>query len=193
MNRVPTGLLIVLALVLSWPLHGCTQRSSDAPPNAVDPAFEESARGASNQLRVKLQQELQVAMQAGGPVAAIEVCRTRAAEIAAEVTAQTQREVRRVSIKDRNPANRADEVEAAVLAAFAQRSSLADTAFVRDGAPVYMRAIRIDSAACLICHGPSDALAPELNTALAEHYPGDLATGYAAGDLRGAFVVRGVR
>ena len=43
---------------------------------------------------------------------------------------------------------------------------------------------------CLTCHGA--ALSPDVEAALAESYPEDHATGYSAGDLRGAFVVERV-
>jgi mono/diheme cytochrome c family protein len=48
----------------------------------------------------------------------------------------------------------------------------------------YMRAIPTLDA-CLTCHG-SD-LAPEVAAKIAEVYPGDEATGFEVGDLRGAF------
>ena len=38
---------------------------------------------------------------------------------------------------------------------------------------------------CVTCHG--SALAPDLEKKLAELYPSDQATGYAAGDFRGVF------
>ncbi len=38
---------------------------------------------------------------------------------------------------------------------------------------------------CVTCHGPTDALAPDVKQVLATRYPGDQATGYALGDLRG--------
>jgi hypothetical protein len=40
---------------------------------------------------------------------------------------------------------------------------------------------------CLTCHGES--LAPELAAAIARDYPGDAATGFKSGELRGAFRV----
>lgn len=40
---------------------------------------------------------------------------------------------------------------------------------------------------CMSCHGPQDSLAPEVRDALANRYPDDQATGFAAGDLRGYF------
>jgi hypothetical protein len=42
-------------------------------------------------------------------------------------------------------------------------------------------------ATTLACHGPEEALQPEVRAALDQRYPEDRATGYAAGDLRGAF------
>ena len=41
-------------------------------------------------------------------------------------------------------------------------------------------------APCLLCHGRREALAPGVEALLAERYPGDAATGYSLGDLRGA-------
>ena len=38
---------------------------------------------------------------------------------------------------------------------------------------------------CLQCHGKPELMALEVKEALAEKYPGDLATGYEAGDFRG--------
>jgi hypothetical protein len=49
-----------------------------------------------------------------------------------------------------------------------------------------MRAIPTD-ALCLTCHGKT--LAPDLAAAIARNYPGDQATGFELGQLRGAFSV----
>ena len=50
----------------------------------------------------------------------------------------------------------------------------------------FMKAIPT-GALCLQCHGSS--ISPEVSARLAELYPDDKATGYATGDIRGAFVV----
>ncbi|MCB1124616.1 MAG: DUF3365 domain-containing protein, partial [Verrucomicrobiae bacterium] len=41
---------------------------------------------------------------------------------------------------------------------------------------------------CLTCHG--EKLAPDVTEALAKNYPGDAATGYQLGDIRGAFSLK---
>jgi len=96
----------------------------------------------------------------------------------------------------RNAANAPDEIERAVLEQF--RADLAsgkasgplEAVFeVRRGDQTerrYMRAIPTD-AVCLTCHGA--ALAPEVAAAIAKDYPGDRATGFELGQLRGAFTV----
>jgi hypothetical protein len=55
-----------------------------------------------------------------------------------------------------------------------------------------MRAIRINTPACLSCHGKKEDLDPEVLDQLNELYADDRATGFSEGDLRGAFVVRSI-
>ena len=52
------------------------------------------------------------------------------------------------------------------------------------GTPAHER-----SEVCQTCHGPADSLSPELKAALAKDYPHDQATGYVAGEIRGALSV----
>ena len=90
----------------------------------------------------------------------------------------------------RNPDNAPDDAEEAALRYFedaqlaggslppsyVQRAS--DTEY-RYYKPLFV------GEPCLQCHGDADVLDPAVTTALVERYPTDLATGYAAGDLRG--------
>ena len=55
-----------------------------------------------------------------------------------------------------------------------------------DGSARYMSAI-VTQPLCLTCHGSE--IAPEVAAEIARHYPEDQATGFAAGDLRGAFLI----
>jgi hypothetical protein len=52
-----------------------------------------------------------------------------------------------------------------------------------------MQPIRVQ-AMCLSCHGDPAGIPAEVKEILASRYPKDLATGYKAGDLRGAVSVR---
>lgn len=129
---------------------------------------------------------VQTAMQAGGPVNAIGVCQTVAPTISQQHS-QSLWQVGRTSDRLRNAANQADAWEREVLAEFARDARLQVRSRLADGEFRHMR--RIDTApACLACHGQS--LAPDVRAALEAAYPADAATGYQAGELRGAFTLR---
>jgi hypothetical protein len=141
-----------------------------------------------------LQPTLQQAMQSGGPVSAIEVCAVQAPAIASALSEETGWGVRRVSLKARNQQNaEPDAWEREVLQAFDQRQQQGEAgadisiAAVVDGEFRYMQA-QAAGPLCLTCHGAD--LAPEVSAALAQHYPSDMATGYSAGEIRGAISLR---
>ena len=160
------------------------------------PAWVEQSRQLASQLGSQLKTELSGAIAAGGPVAAIDVCHTRAPEIAAQLSQASGAKVGRTALRVRNPANAPDGIERDVLEQFsadlasgnAQGPLEAVFEIDRNGRVErrYMRAIPTD-ALCLTCHGKS--LAPEVAAAIARDYPGDQATGFEQGQLRGAFVV----
>jgi hypothetical protein len=185
-------------------LFGCGSQSADDQTREVRPQpaaavaeavpefaeFEVEARASTNRLQLELKQELSAAMKDGGAASAVEVCSQRAAALTAEVSQRTGLDVRRVSLQNRNPDNQAAPVEASVLAMMAVHTDLTDTMIVRDGAPLYMRAIRINAPVCLSCHGAKEDLDPEVLSKLDALYADDKATGFSEGDLRGAFVVK---
>lgn len=155
-----------------------------------------NAKAAIKALADALQTELKAAIQTGGPVAAIEVCNTRALPISQSVSADNGMQVSRVSIKNRSPLNEASTWQAAVLENFeaqkaagkeVQSLSWTETVLTGNGKEFrFMKAIPTGGV-CLACHGV--ALAPEISSKLAQLYPEDKATGFNEGDIRGAFVV----
>ena len=166
--------------------------------SGADIASKEStrARAAIGAFASALQAELKNAMQQGGPVNAIAVCNTTAMPITAKVSLEQGLTLSRVSLKNRNPANMANDWQKEVLESFEDRKTAGDDVATMawsefaaiDGQQQFrfMKAIPT-GALCLQCHG-SD-INPEVSARLTELYPGDKATGYAAGDIRGAFVV----
>lgn len=167
-----------------------------AAEEAMWPEWVEKSRELSMQLGKELKGELGAAIEKGGPVAAIDVCHTRAPAIAARLSAESGARVGRTALRVRNAANVPDDLERAVLEQFA-----GDMAAGRIEGPLeaafeikredgierhYLRAIPTE-ALCLTCHG--ETLAPELAAVIARDYPGDQATGFKQGELRGAFRV----
>ena len=186
MKRFLPGICL-LALVLN--------SSADQLPADHTQAEIANAKAAIKLLAGNLQTELKGAMQSGGPVAAIAVCNTRAMPITQQVASDQGMRLGRVSLKNRNPANAANEWQAAVLKDFEQQKEAgkdvttlawSETVSV-DGEQEFrfMKAIPT-GAVCLACHGTE--LSPQVNSVLADLYPMDRATGYHEGDIRGAFV-----
>jgi hypothetical protein len=143
-----------------------------------------------------LKSELKAAMQAGGPLQAIEVCKTKAPVIDEEVSLANDVNMSRVSTRNRNPGNAPNEWQEKVLDSFESRKLAGEdnntltwheVVQTQSGPEFrFMKAIPT-GAICLQCHG-SD-IAPPVAQKLGELYPADKATGFVMGDLRGAFVV----
>ncbi len=156
----------------------------------------DAARAAATEFGATLIGELQKAIAAGGAVNAIGVCNVVAPKIAADQSAERHMAIGRTSLKLRQPKNAPDDWELAQLKRFAERKAAGENPATievgayaeKDGKRVfrYMKAIPT-GALCLNCHGTS--LAPEVAAKLHELYPADAATGFNAGDLRGAFTI----
>jgi hypothetical protein len=163
-------------------------------PQDPNPQIEE-AKGLIKTFVGSLNGELERALKAGGPTAAITVCKERAPAIAADISAKSGWDVGRTSLKLRNgELNAPDDWERAVLTRFDARRAAGEPADTLAFAEVvevngtrelrFMKAIPT-AELCLVCHGTQ--MAPETVAALDDAYPGDLARGYRVGDLRGAF------
>jgi len=157
--------------------------------------LEAQAKQLAAQLGMQLKARLQSAIETGGPANAISVCNVAAPEIAAELSKDGWT-VGRTSLKLRNPANQPDTWEHETLLAFEQQlasgapaAGLQNSTVETDNGETryrFMKAIPIDTV-CMACHG--EAITEPVKAALAEKYPHDAATGYKAGELRGAFTI----
>ncbi|HRI90765.1 MAG TPA: DUF3365 domain-containing protein [Accumulibacter sp.] len=184
------------AAVLALSLATATQavRAQDTA------ALMSETRKTATPVLPKVVQAMQTAVQEQGPVAAISICKEQAPQLLQEMRQQTGWAIRRVSLKARNATTGTpDAWEARQLAEFnIQAANGAELQHLEVGEIVvtgngqrqfrYMKALPA-IAVCQTCHGPADSLPPELRAALAKDYPHDRATGYVAGEIRGALSV----
>lgn len=141
---------------------------------------------------------LRMALEQGGPERAIAVCRDVAPAIAGNLSARTGWKVTRVGTRVRNPMlGTPDAWEQAVLVGFAQRLAKGEHPDRLVHAEVvnepqgrsfrFMKGLPTGDM-CLGCHGANPA--DHVKGALAQLYPHDKATGYSAGQLRGAVSIK---
>lgn len=167
-------------------------------PSGPDAERIMKARGAIKGLAEGLKEKLVGAMKEGGPVAALDVCKLDAPKITGEQSKASGVTVARSALKFRNPDNAPDAFEKRVMEKFvADLKGGADAAKLEHGETVveggkktfrYMKPIMTAGNPCLACHGAE--LKPEVAAKIKDLYPADQATGFAAGDMRGAFSVK---
>lgn len=142
-----------------------------------------------------LKSELKAAISAGGPLAGIAVCNAQAGGIT-EASSKLGWEVSRTSLKWRNESNSPTHWEAQQLESFEAKLKSGVNpqklwAVYEDEKEIrVMKAIMTDKV-CLACHGEN--LNEEVSQTLKEFYPNDRATGFKAGQLRGAFSLKKIK
>jgi hypothetical protein len=184
--------LTVAASIALLASAGGNAMAEDAGTNE---ALTAQAREIAAKFADKLKGELMAAIKADGPVKAIEVCNVAAPAIAGEVSTGGWT-VKRTSLKLRNAKAGPDAWEKQTLEFFeAEKAKGADVSKLEraetadvGGVPTfrYMKAIPT-AEPCLTCHGSN--VAEPVKAKLAGLYPQDQATGYQAGDIRGAFTL----
>ncbi|MGQ9427449.1 Tll0287-like domain-containing protein [Gilvimarinus sp. F26214L] len=179
--------LLATCAALTLALPGCVQTQEPTDTQALGAEAREIVQQFAGQLKPRLQQ----AMQEGGPTNAVSVCAVEAPAIARELSTGTGWSVKRVSLRPRNRTTaQPDEWERNQLERFDERQAAGETpaqintAEMVNGTFRYMQAQGVEPL-CLTCHGQN--LSPAVSEALQEHYPGDRATGYTLGQVRGAF------
>jgi hypothetical protein len=162
-------------------------------------ALAKEGKALIGQFAGALKAELTGAIEAGGAVTAVNVCHTRAPEIAASVSGASEGWViARSSHKLRNPSNAPDAFTEAAIAEFLARQEagaaaedLVTTEIVEEGGDKVFRMVKAipTGALCLSCHGGAE-VAPDVEAALARLYPQDEARGFREGEMRGVFTLR---
>ncbi len=150
---------------------------------------------ASSELLKTLGGQLKSHMKSGGPVDAANFCAQSAYPLTDSVAQSFGKEVqiKRVSLKYRNPANAPQADEKVVLESLENLQNegvILPQELVKkvdNDTYKYFKPLMINNEVCLKCHGviENDALKKTIGA----HYPEDKAIGYRMGDLRGAIVV----
>ena len=156
--------------------------------------YTKTANEVSKELIKTLGGELKKHLKANGPVDALEFCSVNAYNLTKKVSEKYGKDidVKRISLKPRNPANTPSNDEATILSSLdaMNKVGVKPHNVIQDKGDkvVVYKPLLIKKKACLICHGDVNKK-PKLAKKIKEIYPNDKATGYKMGDLRGAIVV----
>ncbi len=158
-------------------------------------ALKAEAIGIMKAFGKSLKGELIKAKKAGGALAAMDVCKTKAPELAAKASKDSGWTVARTALKLRNAANKPDAYELAVMEGFEKKLAGGEKAkkiasakiIEKDGVKTFrfIKAIGANKM-CLGCHGAPKG---ELKDKIAKLYPDDKAIGFKSGDIRGVFTL----
>jgi hypothetical protein len=160
---------------------------------AQEPTPRERVAAAAGGLGEVLKQLLAEELKKGGFDGAAKSCSESAQTVTEEYAKEKGMEIRRVSLKYRNRKDQPDEWESARLREWADAGGPPKEVFatVTENGRQYLRYLKpiTMQAMCLSCHGAPAQIPAGVSALLKERYPRDKATGYKAGDLRGAFSV----
>lgn len=182
LRKLQVSIGVCIALLV--PSHGFAVEDT----TGLERATSEVAMGFVRELGAAMTRE----MAKGGPTEAIKVCAELAPEIAGRLS--------RVGTRVRNPLlGMLDAWEQKVLGEFAERATkgeafagMTQSEVVTEPSGRYyrfMKAIAVQPQ-CLLCHGPVATISGEIQQRLKSQYPFDTATGYQAGELRGAVSIK---
>ncbi len=177
-----------------------------APPAAAErtdaqkQAMKKEAQQVSQELVTKLGAALKQALTESGPEGAISVCRDTAPMLANSLSRSTGWKVGRVSLRARNPLiGQPDAWEQKILQRFDYEAAGSANAAKLYAAEIvtepeadyfrYMKALPVKPL-CLTCHGTERTIPATVQARLAKEYPNDAATGYSAGQIRGAVSIK---
>ena len=195
MNKIST---ILIASTLAF---GSVTISAQASSDEFDIRSRTAAsKAATGDFLKRLGGTLKREMKAGGPQAAIKVCRDVAPAIASDISLKNGWQVTRVSNRARNSMLALpDAWEQSVLKDFEERAAKGEKYSDMFQAEVveepngksfrYMKAIGTKPI-CLTCHGSKTEIPETVQAQLEILYPFDQATAYKVGDLRGAVSIK---
>ena len=187
--------LLLAGLMSAAPLsHAFGQTSDSAPkpaytrdkaPAALQPAARK-AQQAFDQFQATLLKRMNEELARGGPAAALTVYRDEALRLTANLGREHNMRIGRTSFRLRNPRNAPPQWAAPyVKEANAADAKTAATWVVDMGPTIGVIAPLETLETCTLCHGPQEKLPPAILNAIRANYPGDRATGFTTGQVRG--------
>ncbi len=178
---------------------GCLVAGCASVADADNTALLEDARKVASAVPARLLGVLTEEISKNGVASAVEVCNTKAPQMAKAASEQTGWTIKRVSLRNRNPKAVPDAWERAALEEFDRRAAAGESPAAleksilveQDGKKEfrYVKALPVQPL-CLSCHGNADNIPADVAAKIKTLYPEDKGVGYSVGQIRGAITIR---
>jgi hypothetical protein len=186
---------IIPAFIFLLMLFSCSSQNKKTDERS-EAEFTAKAEQAVQNLSGTLVSVLTTKIDEEGTVAAINYCSEVALELTDSISKAEGVIIKRVSHRYRNPANAAEEKEIELIKNYISQIENGEKpeaqVISQNNHFIYYSPIIIGMPTCLKCHGkPNEDIEENVLLVLNEKYPGDIATGFSMGELRGLFKVVG--
>lgn len=180
----------IILLLLSLFFFSCGEALSDKEKETYINRGKNIAQISFKELSTQLTAQ----MQQGGPAQAIPFCNVQASPIVKNLEKVQNASIKRTSDKIRSTANAPTKREMEILETYSEnlknKIDLAPLVEIDKDNKKHFYAPIIINDKCLACHGKiHEMLTVKTDSIIKALYPKDLATGYAAGDLRGIWSI----
>ena len=161
----------------------------------IDEAFRQG-RLISEEAQKELFSTLEKVLNEAGPAAAVQYCNIQAYPLTDSLSNKFNAEIRRTSLRTRNPLNAPSEIETQLLEAYEYNEEnqlpMEDNVQRLDREHfLYTRPIVLNNKLCLNCHGePAKDIELETLKRIDSLYPQDKARNYKLGELRGMWSIK---
>jgi len=195
MIKMKKSLLSIVAISTLFVVIGCTEKGAEeshVKVNFVNNAeIQNKGMAQIKGILMKLKPTIKSSLKEDKTgLAGVEMCSTSAIEMgkAYNATLPTDSSIRRTALKYRNPNNKPDATDIAVMKKFIESKDFKKPLVVEmdDSFRVY-KALPIIQP-CLACHGAKKDMNAKTVEMIEKKYPHDLAIDFKLGELRGVVI-----
>lgn len=140
----------------------------------------------------ELGKNLMEAIQKDGTLAALKYCNAEAMPLTERMESMHNAIIKRVSDRNRNPKNKANNEEQEHIAFYKQEiknGNELNPIVKENGSNVQFYYPITTNSMCLQCHGNKEQIKPEVHQNIMKFYPNDMAIGYGENEIRGIWSI----
>lgn len=180
----------LFVILLFFSAISCQKDLSDKQKEA----YKELGNNITKEVAAELMSNLTQKISSGGIELAVPFCYENALKITDEFSEIYHADIKRASHNFRNPQNKPTKNEQEIIEKYqkdlANKAVLEPIVKIKKSSKIEYFSPIILQSKCLACHGTlGNEVSKQTDSLIKSYYPGDLATGFKEGDLRGIWKI----